>query len=328
MVPKVSIIITIYNHEMFIEECARSLFEQTLQEIEYIFVDDASSDGSLEKLCKTIELYPHLQSSIKIVRLKKNMGVSNARRVGISHVTGEFVIHADSDDWVDRDMYEKLYVQAKETGADIVGCNIYQEYSDYKFILRQQYAKTVKENIKRLINGEIHPSLCTSLTRTKLITSHNITFPEGVKMGEDLYYNLQTFLYAKKIIGIDFAPYHYRHTRYSSSFHHTRTTIDSGILIGRKIEELMMKCQRYDEFDKEIAFRKFSLKMPLVINFDSTENYRYWLDIFPETHQYIWKFKKLDWKLRMELWAAAHRLYPVAKIIKIILDCQHRLRHL
>ena len=237
--PKVSIIITIYNREMYIEECVRSLFEQTLTGIEYIFVDDASSDGSIKKLKQTIESYPHLQPSIKIVQLRKNMGVSNARRVGMSQVTGEYVIHADSDDWVDRDMYESLYEQAKKTEADIVGCNIYHEYSDKRSILQQQYAKSVNENIRRLINGEIHPSLCTSLTRTKLISDHSITFPEGLNMGEDLYYNLQTFLYAKKIIGIDFAPYHYRHTCYSSSFHHTRTTIDSGIMIGRKIEELM-----------------------------------------------------------------------------------------
>jgi glycosyltransferase involved in cell wall biosynthesis len=328
MMPKVSIIITIYNREMYIEECVRSLFEQTLTGIEYILVDDASSDGSIKKLKQTIESYPHLQPSIKIVQLRKNMGVSNARRVGMSQVTGEYVIHADSDDWVDRDMYESLYEQAKKTEADIVGCNIYHEYSDKRSILQQQYAKSVNENIRRLINGEIHPSLCTSLTRTKLISDHSITFPEGLNMGEDLYYNLQTFLYAKKIIGIDFAPYHYRHTCYSSSFHHTRTTIDSGIMIGRKIEELMRSCQRYDEFAQEIEFRKFSLKMSLVINFDNIDNYHYWLNVFPETHRYIWQFKQLDWKLRIELWAAAHRMFLIAKIIKKALDCQYRLRHL
>ena len=155
MMPKVSIIITIYNREMYIEECVRSLFEQTLTGIEYIFVDDASSDDSIEKLNQMIKSYPHLQSSIKIIQLNKNMGVSNARRVGMSQVTGEYVIHADSDDWVDIDMYERLYKQAKETGADIVGCNIYHEYSNNRTILRQQYAKSVNENIRRLINVKL-----------------------------------------------------------------------------------------------------------------------------------------------------------------------------
>ena len=328
MKPKISIIVTIYNREMYIEECVRSLFEQTLTGIEYIFIDDASNDNSMEKLYHTIKLYPHLQSYIKVVQLKKNMGVSNARREGMSLVTGEFVIHADSDDWVDRNMYERLYERAKETEADIVGCNIYHEYSDNRYIFQQQYAKSVNENIKRLINGEIHPSLCTSLIRTELITNHNITFPEGLNMGEDLFYNLQAFLYANKIIGMDFAPYHYRHTDHSSSFHHNMTTIDSGIKIGQKIEKLMRSCQRYEEFAQEIEFRKFSLKMSLVINFDNTNNYHYWLDVFPETHRYIWKFKQLDWKLRIELWAAAHHMFPLAKAIKKTLDYQHRLRHL
>ena len=69
MMPKVSIIITIYNREMYIEECVRSLFEQTLNDIEYVFVDDASSDDSIEKLNQMIKSYPHLQSSIKIIQL-------------------------------------------------------------------------------------------------------------------------------------------------------------------------------------------------------------------------------------------------------------------
>ena len=68
--------------------------------------------------------------------------------------------------------------------------------------------------------------------------------------------------------------------------------------------------------------------MSLVINFDNIDNYHYWLNVFPETHRYIWQFKQLDWKLRIELWAAAHRMFLIAKIIKKALDCQYRLRHL
>lgn len=326
--PKVSIIITIHNREMYIEKCVCSLFEQTLREIEYIFIDDASTDCSIERLRNIIALFPHRKPSIKIIQLKKNMGVSYARRIGMDNVEGEFVIHADSDDWVDRDMYEKLYNRAKETEADIVGCNICHEYPNNSTISHQKYAESIKENISRLILGEIHPSLCTSLTKTELITQNNIIFPEGLNMGEDLYYNLQIYLHAHKIIGIDFAPYHYRHSLYSSSFHHTRETIESGIMIGFKIEELMKSHHRDKEYAKEIAYRKFSMKLSLVINFDNLDNYHYWLKVAPETHQYIWTFKQIDWKLRLELWFAAHHMFFFAKLIKKTLEWQHKFKNL
>ena len=124
MQPKVSIIITVYNREKYIEECARSLFEQSLDDIEYIFINDASTDNSIEILKTTANNYPQRIPYIKIINLDQNGGVANARNIGIDNVTGDYTIHTDSDDWVDRDMYKQLYKKALETNADIVGCNI------------------------------------------------------------------------------------------------------------------------------------------------------------------------------------------------------------
>ena len=132
MVPKVSVIITIYNREKYIEDCARSLFEQTLDDVEFIFVDDASTDNSVMILRELLKNYPKRRSMTKIICLEKNGGRAFARQTGIDNVTGEYVIHVDSDDWVDLDMLEKLYEKAKETYADIVGCNVAHEYKNYK----------------------------------------------------------------------------------------------------------------------------------------------------------------------------------------------------
>lgn len=327
MNPQVSIIITIYNREKYIETCARSLFEQTLQAIEYIFVDDASTDHSIDILNAVIDKYHNRKPMTKVIHLQNNGGVSNARSIAMKHVSGEYVIHTDSDDWVDVDMMERMYIKAKETGADIVGCNLCHEYSQHTFIHKQQYTDTISGNISNLILGKIHPSLCSSLTKTNLITNNNITFPKGLNMGEDLYYNLQLYLHAQKIVGMDFAPYHYRHTSDSSSFHHTRQTIDSGIEIGKKIEQLTKSLNRYNEFASEIEYRKFSLKLALIYKFDNQEDYKYWLTIFPETHRYIWQFNQLDWKLRLELWFAAHHMYSISKAINKILTWQHHVRY-
>ena len=200
---KISIIIAVYNCEKYIEACARSLFEQTLDDIEYVFVNDATPDNSIPVLEKVIEDYPTRKPFIKIISLEKNGGVSNARRIGIANATGEYIIHTDSDDWIDKDMYERLYLKAKETDADIVGCNFRHEFSDKQYDFHQQYADTMEENISRLINGRIFPSLCTSLTRRSLIEDNGITFPVGLNMGEDLFFNLQLYLHAKKIVSIN-----------------------------------------------------------------------------------------------------------------------------
>ena len=328
MQPKVSIIITVYNREKYIEECARSLFEQSLDDIEYIFVNDASTDNSIEIIKTTANDYPRRVPLVKIITLDKNGGVANARNIGIENATGEYIIHTDSDDWVDRDMYEQLYKKALETDADIVGCNICHEYPDGTSYLIQHYKETTNENIRSLIRGDIHPSLCTSLTRTSLIKDNHLHFPSGHNMGEDLYFNLSVYLHAKKITNIDFAPYHYRHTPDSSSFNHTRKTIDSGIAISVKIEELMKDTGRYEEFANDIDYRKFRMKLSLVKDFDNKENYFYWLKTFPETHTHIWSYKEIDWKLRLELWFAAHKMYGISQLIKKALDWQNQLKHL
>ena len=125
--PKVTVIITIYNRERFIGECARSLLEQTLDDVEFLFVDDASTDNSLSVLQAVLDNYPARRHMAHVLRMKQNGGRAVARQTGVDQATGEYIIHVDSDDWIDNDMLELLYLKAKETGADIVGCNITHE---------------------------------------------------------------------------------------------------------------------------------------------------------------------------------------------------------
>lgn len=327
MSPKITVILTIYNCEKYIEACARSLFEQTLDRLEYIIVNDATPDNSFQILNDVIYDYPHRKSETKIINLEKNGGVSNARQIGIENATGEYVIHTDSDDWIDNNMYEQLYHKAKETNADIVGCNFRHEFSDIQYDFHQQYAATMEENIRRLINGKIFPSLCTSLVRRKLIVDNQLSFPIGLNMGEDLFFNLQLYLHAKKITSIDWAPYHYRHTEDSSCFQRTRKSINSDIAIAGLIESFMKKYGLYNQYAKDIEFRKFFSKLPLLHNLDDKEQYNEWLTTYPETNLHIWQYSQIDWKQKLELWLAANKMLSVAKGFKYLLNLQHSLRH-
>lgn len=121
---KLSVIVPVYNTEQYLERCLNSLVNQTLQELEILVVDDGSTDDSL-KIAKEFEqLYP---GKLKIFA-KENGGQSTARNLAMEHATGEYLGFTDSDDWVDTDMYEKLYEAAIREGADIAVCDIEEHY--------------------------------------------------------------------------------------------------------------------------------------------------------------------------------------------------------
>lgn len=124
--PKVSIIVPVYRVEKYIERCARSLFEQTMEDIEYLFIDDCTPDKSIEVLNRVLEEYPHRKKRVVIHRMEKNSGQAAVRKWGMLNATGDYVIHCDSDDWVDVTMYEKMYNKAIEEDADMVVCDYYR----------------------------------------------------------------------------------------------------------------------------------------------------------------------------------------------------------
>ena len=130
--PKVSVIIPVYKTEAYIARCARSLFEQTMDDIEYIFVDDCSPDNSVEILKDVIEEYqPRFLEegkTVRIVQMPTNGGLAAVRRHGIQLASGDFIIHCDSDDFVDNTLYKEMYEKALETSSDVVFCPIKYEY--------------------------------------------------------------------------------------------------------------------------------------------------------------------------------------------------------
>lgn len=124
--PKVSVITLVYNAERFLERCVRSLMEQSLDDIEYIFVDDASTDGSMAVLERTLTDYPNRNCQVKLIKNEQNLGQAKSRLRAIKATTGDFVIHCDSDGYVDRNMYKVLYNKAITEHLDLVWCDFYR----------------------------------------------------------------------------------------------------------------------------------------------------------------------------------------------------------
>lgn len=128
--PKVTVIVPVYGVEKYIERCAISLFEQTLDDIEIIFVNDCTPDRSMEILDRIIEKYRFLFEEKKyIVRTESmltNSGQAAVREHGTKLAIGDYIIHCDSDDWVEKTWLELMYEKADNENIDVVFCDYYR----------------------------------------------------------------------------------------------------------------------------------------------------------------------------------------------------------
>ena len=142
--PKVSFLVPVYNVSAYIGRCARSLFEQTFDDIEYIFVNDCTPDDSMERLEAVIEQYPERAGQVKIINQEQNQGPGTARNVALLAASGEYVCCVDSDDYVDADMVDAMYAKAVAEGADIVVADMWMEYPEMPVTI---YTDNVSPNV-------------------------------------------------------------------------------------------------------------------------------------------------------------------------------------
>lgn len=205
--PKVSIIIPVYGVEKYIERCARSLFEQTLDDIEYLFIDDCTPDCSLDILQQVLGEYPQRKSQVVIHRMEQNSGQAAVRKWGMQNATGEYVIHCDSDDWVDVNMYKAMYEKAVTNNADVVICDM--QITDGEKTLKRIkgcYTTDKVAFIESLFFQKGHWSLCNKIFKRNLF--RGVTFPNG-NMGEDMALTLQLLLKCYRIAYVDKYYYFY-----------------------------------------------------------------------------------------------------------------------
>lgn len=206
--PKVSVIIPVYGVEKYIERCARSLFEQTLDDIEYIFVDDSTPDNSISILRKVLSEYPNREKQVKILRHEKNKGPAQARQTGLKIASGEYIAHCDSDDWVDVHMYEEMYNKAIEEDADVVVCDFCSTDCENEQYSKGLISKERENVIVDVLLWRIAGCLWNKLVRRKEYTDHDLNYPTH-NMGEDTALIVQILWNAKRISYLPKPLYYY-----------------------------------------------------------------------------------------------------------------------
>lgn len=283
--PKVSIIIPVYGVEKYIERCAQSLFEQTLDDIEYLFIDDCTPDKSIEILRRVLDEYPQRRNQVIIHRMEKNSGQAAVRKWGMLNATGDYVIHCDSDDWVDVTMYEKMYNKAIEEDADVVVCDYYRSNATINTKIRVlEISKDCDKVFRALLCHKFQPSVCNKLVRRELFDKVYV-YPT-CNMGEDLVLMVQIINNCKKISDLRQPLYYYYNNSESITGLNSYENVSKRVMQLQKnvllIEKYLVDeglCAKYrDEILNLKVFTKYE-------SFKCSQDKRWhmlWKEIFPE----------------------------------------------
>jgi len=215
--PKVSFIIPVYGVEEYIERCCISIFEQSYKNFEVVFVNDCTKDNSEQIVLNVIERYRHLGIHTSIIRHETNKGISATREDGQNAATGEYILYVDSDDYISTEMLEVLVNRAEQTNADIVYCDYY-EVKNGDHVYRDQSLEINNPLLvtAAMLRGDIRWCPWNKLFRRSIVVGHNIHWPVGVNVGEDLAVIPRVFSYAKSIEHVNQALYFYNRDNVNS----------------------------------------------------------------------------------------------------------------
>ncbi len=239
MKPRVSIIIPVYNAEQFLPECISSLREQTLKDLELIFIDDGSTDNSRDLLLKVQKEDPRIQ----IIAFDVNKGVSAARNAGLRKATGDYIGFCDADDTAETMMFEVLLNACEVHHADVSFCRVFKDkpgcsenvplgfpdetvFDDtaIRDILIPAMLAQPVDSDKLPISGYTP----RNLFKNRLVSDKR--FNEDIHYAEDLLFIINCLLSAKAAVCIDRAFYHYR-------FHPDSTTKKYSAFIPGSLEK-------------------------------------------------------------------------------------------
>ena len=250
--PKVSVIVPVYNVEKYIKQCVKSLVNQTLKDIEIIFVNDCGSDNSMD----VVQKYAKKDKRIKILKHKKNSGLSASRNTGIEFASAPYLMFCDSDDIYNKTMCAEMYNAIKKSGADIAMCGIKMFYetdvsNDVKNADKEYYRIKYKgvQKISNDIINNCDVSSCNKIFKKSIFEKQGLKYPFGLKY-EDAFIFYAYMLWVKKIAFVNKYLYNYRRRDNSimaQTFNNTDTSAIDHLRIAIEVFNYMKMHNKYDE---------------------------------------------------------------------------------
>lgn len=316
---KISVVIPVYKVECFIGRCAESLFSQTLsEEVEFIFVDDATPDKSIDIIKDILKRYPERMSQVRIVSHENNKGLPEARNTGLSKATGEYIFHCDSDDFIESDMLESLYDVAKRENADFVWSDWFLTLADRERIMSEPTPANPEQAVKLMLSGAMKFNVWNKLVRRNLYTDNKISFPKHDGMGEDM---TMILLCAHSTLTAHVARplYHYVKTN-TTAFSNTYSDLHLNQLMRNvdHISEYLTKSFG-NRYNKQLIFLKLDVKLPFLLLNDGKFKLL-WKQWYPEANAYIWQNKEISMRTRLIQWLASKNLWFLVDIYSFLLN--------
>lgn len=314
MKPLVSVCVPVYGVERYIEKCCRSLFEQTYPNIEYVFVNDCTPDNSIEVLKQVLRDYPIREKMVKIVHHEKNKGLSAARNTAVEMTEGEYLLHVDSDDYLDLNVVEALVNRAQEEKADVVFYDMRYVYPDKQHVVHQQLPTTKEECVIGTLTFKVSVCVCGGLYATSLFKNTDVKFIEGLNFGEDYVVKSRILYYAHKIVHCTDCYYNYvQYNASSYTLSYKSKNIDDLIRAISILDTFFKKKPDYQIYIESLAEAHLMVKNKLLIAI-CLHKKTVWdrLPMVANLYTDITDIRPhIPLSYRIILWLAEHKIYNV-----------------
>lgn len=325
MQPKVSVIVPVYKTEKYIERCARSLFEQTMDEIEFIFVNDCTPDNSINILNNILEEYPQRAAQTSIINNEHNLGLAKNRIKGILAAKGEYIINCDSDDWVEKDAYRQLYEYAKSGDFDYVWCDYYRSDGKTSIHVKQECptdSHTITSNLLTGISTSFIGTVWNRMFKRGLIEEHGIRCPEH-SMHEDLVLSIQLTIHSKTIGYYPKPLYYYFYNPQSicvsADINSVPNRLDGSMANNELILKVLSENMDTVSLKRQIECKKFTCKEELLPVLEKSKKYRtMWKEIYPEVNDRITSNPYIPLRFKIQATLLLHNCYPLYTILRKI----------
>lgn len=292
----ITVIVPFYNAAEHLGQCAESLFAQDFAAVEYIFVDDCSTDCGAKVLEEILTEHPDRKPFVRIYTNSENKGVAYCRQFALNQAQGEYITCCDADDWMDRDMLSSLYEKMSDD-TDIVVCEYVEETEGRKKSVR--FYSDRFPQLNDIPIDTLHFSLWNKLIRRSLIDNAKAKFFEGIDRWEDLGFFVQLMITEPRTKIIPKPFYHYRR-----SMKNTLTTasmeavLADHIHMAKAIEEfLASNPQTAAKFGHFLNYLKFIAKVKYLRR--GTFNFRKWKTTIPEANTRIMTYKNIPLPYRI-----------------------------
>lgn len=275
---KVSVIIPVYNAEVYLKSCIESIQNQTFKDIEIIIVNDGSTDNSLS-ICLD---YAKTDNRIVVIN-KPNGGVSSARNAGIQVAKGEYIGFVDADDWIEPEMYESMYHQIKHDQSDICMCNYVEECngdikriplnipSNKDILLKPEIVNYLVINMigPENVNSDSRPimgSVWRLLIKKDYLVSNNIKFPLGIPVMEDLIFCVNALRKSEKVSVNQGFYYHYIFHSGSVGRSYCKDLNKVQLEVFSLLEDMLFNETIYEKAKRRLNMRYINMCISNIVN--------------------------------------------------------------